>query len=156
MIKKLCFVPLSFWSTLTSLGLVFFWFILPCSGIFRYHSCSFLFIPVLFCLISVYSNLFRSVLFLGFVTPVKLRVWISKLKVGTLPNWLFELPNWMFELPIKKLNVWIAFLNFDTKNTPYTSMGEILCLKSIDTSLKIHVYKYYMYYSNCSAINFMQ
>ena len=45
----------AFRSTLISFILVFFWLILPCSGvilprsgIFRYHSCSFCFIPVSF------------------------------------------------------------------------------------------------------------
>ena len=72
MMKITKFCSLSFQSTLISLILVTFWFILPYSvvipprsGIFRYYSClfrlipvSFGFIPESFCLVPAYSALF--------------------------------------------------------------------------------------------------
>ena len=72
---KITFCSLSFRSTLISLILASFWFILlysvvipPRSGIFRYHSCLFRLIPVSFCfipesfrLVPAYSGLFRFI-----------------------------------------------------------------------------------------------
>ena len=69
---KITFCSLSFRSTLISLILVYFWFILPHSvvipprsSMFRYHSClfrlipvSFGFIPESFCLVMAYCGLF--------------------------------------------------------------------------------------------------
>ena len=67
---KITFCSLSFQSTLTSLILVSFWFILPYSvvipprsGIFRYHICLFRLIPVSFRLIPAYPGLFRNIPF---------------------------------------------------------------------------------------------
>ena len=72
---KITFCSLSFQSTLISLILVSFWFIVPYSvvipsrsGIFRYHSClfrlipmSFGFIPESFCLVPSYSGICRFI-----------------------------------------------------------------------------------------------
>jgi len=81
---KITFCSLSFWSTLISLILVSFWFILPYSvvipprsGILRYHSCLFRliavtlgFIPESFRLVPAYSGFFRYIpLYLCVIPP---------------------------------------------------------------------------------------
>ena len=82
---KITFCSLSFRSTLISLILVSFWFILPHSvvipprsGIFRYHSCLFRLIPVSFGsipesfrLVPAYSGLFRYILLYLCVIPAR-------------------------------------------------------------------------------------
>ena len=86
---KITFCSLSFQSTLISLILVSFWFILPysvvippCSSIFRYHSCLFRLIPVsfgfshfaLFRHIPVYSGICHFICVSFRLIPVSFRL----------------------------------------------------------------------------------
>ena len=56
---KITFCSLSSWSTLISLILVSFWFILPYSALFCCHSTSFRYIPVPFLFIPSHSGVIR-------------------------------------------------------------------------------------------------